>query len=436
MNQHVMRPDQSERTEYGLTLTDAQPLSGIPALWRLAALLATLLMGVLALIAALHFGRSILLPVAAALIVGITLAPVVKFGSRFSIPQPVSALLVVMLVAVLVGLVLTFFAAPLSEWISRAPEIGKVVQEKLRVLDYPLSVLREIRNAVMPAASHGPTVAVRSTPAEMVGTALVAITPAVSQFVLFFGTLVFFLATNSTLRQKMIIFFVTRNGRLRMIKIWNDIERNLVSYVGLLSLINLALGVVTTVMLYLVGFPNPVTFGLLITVLNYVPYRAGDLRAGAVLRRADRDALAAPGGACARAVRPNRHHRGPFHHTEHRRAPAHHQSVPGLPRARVLGLAVGADRGVSRHAAADRVVRGARPCAAPRRARCRDNSLIAIRNKMELFPAVARWRPDIREQVSWQPPLPLRVRGRALPTARRPRISRSSSKRSVTIFPN
>ena len=24
MNQHVMRPDQSERTEYGLTLTDAQ----------------------------------------------------------------------------------------------------------------------------------------------------------------------------------------------------------------------------------------------------------------------------------------------------------------------------------------------------------------------------------------------------------------------------
>ena len=272
MNQHVMRPDQSERTEYGLTLTDAQPLSGIPALWRLAALLATLLMGVLALIAALHFGRSILLPVVAALIVGITLAPAVKFGSRFAIPQPVSALLVVVLVAVLVGLVLTFFAAPLTEWIARAPEIGKVVQEKLRVLDYPLSVLHEIRGAVMPSAAHGPTVAVESNPAELVGTALVAITPAVSQFVLFFGTLVFFLATNSTLRQKMIFFFVTRSGRLRMIKIWNDIERNLVSYVGLVSLINLALGAVTTVMLYLVGFPNPVTFGLLITVLNYVPY--------------------------------------------------------------------------------------------------------------------------------------------------------------------
>ena len=270
MNEQL-RPGPSERTEYGVTLTDAQPLSGM-AFWRLNALLATVLMGSLALVAALYFGRSILLPVVAALIVGTTLAPIVTFGSRFAIPQPVSALLVVLLLAVLIGLVLTFFAAPLTEWIGRAPEIGGVVREKLRVLDYPLSVLREIRGALLPAASRGPTVAVESNAAEMVGAALVAITPAVSQFVLFFGTLVFFLATNSTLRQKLIISFVTRNARLRMIRIWNDIERNLVSYLALVTLINLGLGAVTAAMLYLVGFPNPATFGLLITVLNYVPY--------------------------------------------------------------------------------------------------------------------------------------------------------------------
>jgi len=57
-----------------------------------------------------------------------------------------------------------------------------------------------------------------------------------------------------------------------MLRIWNDIEENLVGYLGVVTGINVALGVVTTLMLYLVGFPNPVTFGLLITVLNYVPY--------------------------------------------------------------------------------------------------------------------------------------------------------------------
>ena len=266
------RPPSVVRDEYGLRLTEPQPLSGIPAVYRLTAMISTLVMGALALIAALYFGRSILLPVVAGLVIGITLAPAVKSGARIGIPQPVSALVVVMLLLLLFGLLLTFFAAPLTEWIARAPEIGKVVQEKLRVFEYPISVFHSIKEAVMPSTGTGQTVSVESNPAEMVGTVLIAITPAVSQFVLFFGTLVFFLATSSTLRQKLIIAFWTRDARLRMMRIWNDIEDNLVSYVGLVTLINLALGAVTAAMLYLVGFPNPVTFGLLTVALNYIPY--------------------------------------------------------------------------------------------------------------------------------------------------------------------
>ena len=34
-----------------------------------------------------------------------------------------------------------------NEWIARAPEIGAAVQQKLRVFEYPLSVLHDIKNA-------------------------------------------------------------------------------------------------------------------------------------------------------------------------------------------------------------------------------------------------------------------------------------------------
>ena len=78
MNQHVSRAGRSERTPHGLTLRDPQPLTGIPAVWRFAALASTLLMGALATIGALYLGRSILLPVTAGLIVGITLSPAVQ----------------------------------------------------------------------------------------------------------------------------------------------------------------------------------------------------------------------------------------------------------------------------------------------------------------------------------------------------------------------
>jgi predicted PurR-regulated permease PerM len=272
MNEHVKRPNGPERDAFGLKLTDAQPLSGIPAAWRLAALISTLIMGALAMIAALYFGRAVLLPVTAALIVGITLSPAIEFGTRYRIPAAVSAVVVVAALAGIVGVLLTFFAAPLTEWIARAPEIGAAVQQKLRVFEYPLSIVRDIKSALMPAATGGQTVSLESNPAEVVGTVVVAITPAVSQFVVFFGTLVFFLVTNIQLRRKLIVSFGSRDARLRMMRIWSDIEDNLVDYLGLVTVINVTLGAITSAMLYLVGFPNPVAFGLLTIGLNYIPY--------------------------------------------------------------------------------------------------------------------------------------------------------------------
>ena len=110
-----------------------------------------------------------------------------------------------------------------------------------------------------------------------------------------------------SLWRKLVVAFGSRDARLRMMRIWTDIEHNLVSYVGLVTLINLGLGAVTTVMLYLVGFPNPVTFGLLTMVLNYIPYIGpGGGLGGAARGRAGRDALARAGGAGARAVRRDR----------------------------------------------------------------------------------------------------------------------------------
>jgi predicted PurR-regulated permease PerM len=271
MNEHVPRPSRVERTEFGLRLTDAQPLAGIPAVWRLGAILSTLLMGFLAFIAALYLGRAALLPVVAALVVGITLSPLTEFGARFNIPPPISAVALIAVLVAIVGVLITFFAGPVSEWIARAPEIGAAVQQKLRVFEYPLSVLQHIKSTVMPS-STGQTVSVETNTAEVVSTVVLAVTPAISEFVVFFGTLVFFLSTNIQLRRKLIISFGTRDARLRMMRIWNDIEDNLAEYLGLVTMINIALGLITAAMLYLIGFPNPVTFGLLTIGLNYVPY--------------------------------------------------------------------------------------------------------------------------------------------------------------------
>ena len=52
----------------------------------------------------------------------------------------------------------------------------------------------------------------------------------------------------------------------------NDIERNLAGYLTVVTMINAALGVIVAIGAWLLGFPNPVIFGLLALLLNYVPY--------------------------------------------------------------------------------------------------------------------------------------------------------------------
>jgi predicted PurR-regulated permease PerM len=271
MNQRVTPPPSDRDDREGLVIRDAEPLRDIPALWRLSALVATLGMGALAVVAGLYFGRSILLPVVAGLVVGVTLSPAVKFGTRFRVPAVVSATLVVMLAVAAIALLITFFAAPLTEWIVRAPEVGAVMSEKLRVLDYPLSVLHDIKSAIGKVTGTM-SISVETTPTEYLGAALGVITPAIGQFVVFFGTLLFFLVTSTRLRQKLVVYFVTREARLRMLRIWSDVEENLARYLATMTAINLGLGAVTAVMLALIGFPNPLTFGLLAFALNYVPY--------------------------------------------------------------------------------------------------------------------------------------------------------------------
>jgi predicted PurR-regulated permease PerM len=241
-------------------------------LWRLAAQVAVIGLFGMAAITALYLSRSLVMPLAAAFIIGITLSPVVKRLTAYRVPPPVSALALVILVVALAGALVSLFAAPVTEWINRAPEIGAAVKAKLRILDVPLAALRDLKTAVTGLSGGAPTVAVEKDATDILGQVLLVLTPAVSQFLIFFGTLLFFLVSYDYLRQKLIIWFRTRDSRLAMLRIWNDVETSLITYVGMVTLINLGVGTFTAVMLYLVGFPNPLTFGLLAFLLNYVPY--------------------------------------------------------------------------------------------------------------------------------------------------------------------
>ena len=249
---------------------DREPLGSIEDIWTPAAQMATVGIFILLLGAFLYFSRPVLLPVVAAVLIGTTLAPIVKAGARRRISPWATAMVLGLVLVAAAGTAVTLLANPVSEWIAKAPEIGVAIKQKLYVLDRPLSALQELQEVLMP--SGGKTVAVEQSQLALVTPVISVVTPAVVEITLFFVTLIFFLATQMDFRRYMVSFFTTRDAKLRFFRIANDIEDHLASYVAIVTVINFGLGVVVALGAWLFGFPNPLIFGILAMALNYIPY--------------------------------------------------------------------------------------------------------------------------------------------------------------------
>jgi predicted PurR-regulated permease PerM len=210
-----------------------------------------------------------LLPVASAFVVTMMLGPLSSRAERYRVPSVVSAIVFWLLViAVFYGAVV-LLAAPVVDWIGKAPEIGRNIQEKLHVLDRPIAALQELRDALLPSDKKG---SVGVDIMSFVQAALSIVTPAIGQILIFFGTLFFMLLGRSQLRRVLVAFFDEREARLRMLKIMNDIEQNLTGYLSVVTVINAAVGLCAGAAAWIAGLPDPVAWAILGFILNFIPY--------------------------------------------------------------------------------------------------------------------------------------------------------------------
>lgn len=252
-----------------LAVNDPQPVADVSQLWRTAAQAATIGIFVVLLIAGLYFGRPVLLPTASAFVITILLTPLSVRADRLGVPSLLTALVLWLLVAAVFYGVIAMIAAPVVDWIGKAPDIGRNFQEKLRLFEAPLAALQSLRDALLPPdAKGGLGVDIMS----FVQPALLVVTPAIGQLLIFFGVLFFMLLGRNRVRRVMVVFFHAREARLRTLRIVNDIEHNLSGYLGVVTVINLAVGVAAGVIAWLSGLPSPLAWAVLGFLLNFISY--------------------------------------------------------------------------------------------------------------------------------------------------------------------
>ncbi|MHA6344640.1 AI-2E family transporter [Roseivivax sp. CAU 1761] len=237
---------------------------------------AVVLIALIAAVAALVAARSFLMPVLLALLLNLTFAPVRRWATRRGVPPAITSALVVLSLFVGVGAVAMALSTPVQDYATRGPELVREVEYKLRGLSEMLETVAEAGEKVDELAGEEKPgdpekVVVQQGPDLVTRVALSA--PSVLAQVIFTLVLLFFLmASGNLFYEKIVQANPTFADKRRAIGIAYDIERQLSRYFLTITLINFGLGVAIGVMLWGVGMPNPLLFGVMGFLLNFIPY--------------------------------------------------------------------------------------------------------------------------------------------------------------------
>ncbi|MCK1421384.1 AI-2E family transporter [Bradyrhizobium sp. 180] len=267
-----MRVLPSERLLPGKS--EGEPLpdshSELPPVIRRTEFVAFALAGLLliAVVTVLYVGRAFFLPVVMAFVIGTMLSPAASFLERCKVPRALAAVLIVVAGTAVVAFALALIASPIMEWSTRLPELGAQLRDKLHVFDRPLALWRELQGMVGGSEAFP---SFQMPKVEWVQPTLEFLSPTFTEFLLFFVTLILFIASWRDLRRAMIMTFSDHDARLRTLRILNEIEVHLGNYLLTVTLINVGVGVATGLICALTGMPNPAGLGALAATLNFIP---------------------------------------------------------------------------------------------------------------------------------------------------------------------
>ena len=241
--------------------------------WVWAQRLSVIGLFVLASGLALYVLRQVVVPLVLAWVVATIFLPLVHWLTRRGVNHVVAALLIALAALLVILLAIGLLSLPLAGWISRADQIGPTLKAKIHLLSEPLAFLNEFARSLQEAtggAGQAPTIDTSS--ATIARGIFDTLSPIVSEFLLFFIAFVFNLIYSRDIIGGIAHLFEGSDISDMVAVTLHDIEKNMSAYFGTCAIINFCIGAVTTAMVYLVGYPQPLLWGAFAMIMNFIPY--------------------------------------------------------------------------------------------------------------------------------------------------------------------
>lgn len=234
----------------------------------------------LALLYTVTITKQLLIPLVLASFIGLALNPVVARCAHLGIPRWLGASVLMVGLIASIGTGVGMLTQPALGWVQEAPTAIRSFMPKLRNALQPLEAAnRATQGLTGPTRVQGTV----QSPLSITIWDVVATTPKVLAGVLTVVLLVFFFLVYGDLMLRRLVEASPSFGYKRhAVSVVRGIQYEVSRYILTATLINVALGAVTAGMLWLYHMPDPLLWGTVAMLANFIPY-VGAISTTAVL---------------------------------------------------------------------------------------------------------------------------------------------------------
>jgi predicted PurR-regulated permease PerM len=223
----------------------------------------------------LYVAHAAFIPVALALLLAVVLSGPVELLHKRRVPRFVSAAIILIGTLSLIGAAGALLWTPAQDWFSKAPQTMVTIRHKVSPVTKffgHLDDLRKTASNIGPATKGGaaPAVAVAapSGPSLIIGTSGAI----VADLMTFIVVALFLLTGGPPMLARMTAAFVDDLEASHVLMLIEKVRQELGRFYITTTLINVGLGVITSLAMWALGMPTPYLWGAIAAVLTYIPY--------------------------------------------------------------------------------------------------------------------------------------------------------------------
>jgi predicted PurR-regulated permease PerM len=228
---------------------------------------------ILAVFYTIYFMRSILLPIVLALLLSYLLRPIVRGLAKLKIPLAVSAALILIGLLVLVGYGISALVTPTVAWLQKAPAGLAELQHKLRPVKNSVAQVTQATGEIEKLATTNAEIKTVEVKRHPISETFFTRTPEfIASAVLSLILLYFLIVYDQAFIAKLVKLLPTLSDKKTAVAIAHDIESQVSRYLFTITVINACLGLAVGTAVGLLGLRNPIMWGVMVALLNFVPY--------------------------------------------------------------------------------------------------------------------------------------------------------------------